>query len=92
MQTSSKEYSNAVIDITVVREAIEAFEASGEAPVSYALDFAVHIVDNVGETTLNTVLIEVTEAYSVGAYGLEPSHYLIFLLARWRQIVGLNSC
>jgi hypothetical protein len=35
-----------------------------------------------------TLLVEVNEGYSVGAYGLYFSHYARFLATRWAQLTG----
>lgn len=67
-------------DMTVVTEAIEVFENSGEATAAYAIDFG--ILKN-GETAL----VELNDGFSVGSYGLEPKNYADFTRARWLELV-----
>lgn len=59
--------------------AFNAVKDFSSAPVAYALDFG---VTEDGET----VLIEVTEGFSVGSYGLDSISYAKFLSARWAEL------
>ncbi len=67
-------------DPDVVRDAVARWGASGEAPAAYALDVGVLPP---GETAL----VEVNDAYGLGAYDLEPARYADLVAARWLEIV-----
>lgn len=56
------------------------------APVAYSLD--VGIIEKMG--SLNTILVECNDFYSLGNYGLFPQLYTRALSARWRQILEQN--
>jgi hypothetical protein len=64
-----------------VEKAIAAYEISGMAPDSYAIDFG---VTDSGQT----ILIEVNDAWAIGYYTgtLTPASYVQFLYARWSQL------
>ncbi|HEX8655934.1 MAG TPA: ATP-grasp domain-containing protein [Hymenobacter sp.] len=66
-------------DPTVVEQALAAY--APEAPAAFALD--------VGCTaTRATLVVEVNDGHSLGAYGLMPLAYAKFLSARWAQMTG----
>jgi ATP-grasp domain, R2K clade family 3 len=65
-------------DSQVIENAIAAYHS---APAGYAADFG---VTDKGET----LLIEVNDGYSIGAYGLFPADYARLLSSRWAQITG----
>ena len=56
-----------------------------DAPAAYAADFG---VTDKGET----VLVEVNDGYSVGAYGLGPVMYAQFLSAYWAELTNTEDC
>lgn len=64
------------IDIQVVKNAVNAFTSQ---PHSYALDFGIDENDQ-------TILVEVNDGHSLGAYGLSSGNYAKFLSARWSQL------
>jgi len=68
------------LNINRILEAISAFE-KGYKQAAYALDFGI-----LGDG--QTALVEWTDAYSVGSYGLESDVYADFLLTRWLELVG----
>lgn len=59
-----------------VRAAVAAFES---APAGYALDIGV-------AEDGRTLLVEVNDGYSVGAYGLSPLRYAAMIDARWAEL------
>ncbi|TAE12727.1 MAG: DUF4343 domain-containing protein [Bacteroidetes bacterium] len=63
-------------DYRVIEEAVKAFTS---APNGYAIDFG---VTDKGQT----LLVEVNEGYSIGAYGLQSLDYAKVLSARWAQL------
>jgi ATP-grasp domain, R2K clade family 2 len=65
-------------DAQVIERAIAAYTS---APAGYAADFG---VTDKGET----LLIEVNDGYSIGAYGLFPPDYARLLASRWAQMSG----
>ncbi len=65
-------------DSQVIENAIAAYQS---APAGYAADFG---VTDKGET----LLIEVNDGYSIGAYGLFPADYARLLASRWAQVTG----
>lgn len=64
-------------------EMIAVFDASGDAPVAYALDVAL-LLDR------RLVLMEVTDAWAIGFYrgSCKPLAYARMLAARWQQIAS----
>lgn len=68
-------------DAAVIEAAVAAFT---DAPNGYAIDFGV-TADG------RTLLIEVNDGYSVGAYGLFFTDYAKLLAARWAQLTGQND-
>ncbi len=68
-------------DSRVIELALAAFE---DAPAAYAMDWGV-TADG------RTLLVEVNEGYSVGAYGLYFTDYARFLSARWAQLTGTTD-
>ncbi len=69
------------LNTEVVQSWIERFEASGQAPVGYALDVAL-LSDG------RTILVEVTDGWALGYYrgDCAPAHYATLLSERWREI------
>ncbi len=66
-------------DARVAEQAVAAY--APEAPAGYSLD--------VGRTADGrTLLVEVNDGYSLGAYGLTPLSYAKLLAARWAQLTG----
>lgn len=73
------------IDMAVVNGAVNALMAVAPAPAACAIDFAV-IRQGGGVVTS---LMEVNEAFSLGAYeGLSGRDYTDLLVARWQQLVA----
>jgi hypothetical protein len=68
------------LDRGEVERAVATFEASGEAPAGYGIDFGVL-------STGQTALVEVNDGYSLGSYGLDDSLYTDLIVARWCQMV-----
>lgn len=73
-------------DTKVVRWAVEQFEASGAAPVSYTIDLGV--IRQTGETAL----VEVNDGFAFGPYGLDPIKHAAMLRDRWCEMVGFPIC
>jgi len=67
-------------DMKYINRCFEIYEASGDHPVSYTLDFAVSAK---GETTF----VEANDAWSIGSYGLEYDVYTKLLIHRWLEIM-----
>lgn len=65
-----------VPDFSLIENAIKNYV---NAPVAYAIDFA---VTDKGET----VLIEVNDSYSLGTYGLDCYDYFRMIMMRWLEI------
>jgi hypothetical protein len=71
-------------DWETVISAVRAMTNDQGAPVSYAIDFGVF-------TTGETVLIEVNDAFAIGAYDNVPGDlYLTMLKTRWDQLTKAN--
>lgn len=68
-------------DATAMKSAVDAFVGQ---PVAYALDWGV----TKGGATL---LVEANDAHSLGNYGLRGPVYCNVLIARWRELMGLDS-
>lgn len=68
----------AAYDPKVIEAAVAAFTS---APVAYAIDFG-------ATADGRTLLVEVNEGHSIGAYGLTPLLYAKLLSARWAQMTG----
>ena len=68
-------------DDTVIERAVAAFT---DAPCGYAMDFGV----TAGGKTL---LVEVNDGYSLGAYGLFFVDYAKLLSARWAELTGTTD-
>lgn len=68
-------------DPAVIESAWAAFD---DAPAAYAMDWGV-------TDDGRTLLVEVNEGYSVGAYGLYFTDYARFLSARWAQLTGTTG-
>jgi len=54
------------------------------APAAYSLDIGVT------EDLRETILIECNDGWSLGNYGLNPDTYVRFLMARWRELMGIR--
>jgi hypothetical protein len=72
------------VDSGQIEQAVARFEASGEAPAGYGIDFG--LLDDG-----RTALVEVNDGYSLGSYGLEDAHYTDLIVARWVELMGLRS-
>lgn len=68
-------------DVTVIENALAAFK---DAPHAYAMDFGV-------TSDGRTLLVEVNEGFSIGAYGLFYTDYARLLSARWAQLTGYKD-
>lgn len=69
-------------DARLAEQAVAAY--APEAPAGYSLD--------VGRTADGrTLLVEVNDGYSLGAYGLAPLSYAKLLSARWAQMTGTTD-
>jgi len=66
----------------VVRHAVREYEASGEAPVAYTIDFGVL-------QSGDTALVEVNDGFAFGVYGLNALKHARMLEDRWSQMVDL---
>jgi hypothetical protein len=73
--------ANIPLDLETVRRAIAAFRLSGEAPAACALDFGVL-------STGQTALVEVNDAYAIGAYKIGAESYTDLLFARWQELLS----
>ena len=93
----------APIDLKIVYTAIRRLEGKGrqlrnslinmrEAPRAYAIDFGVaKYIDENGEESHHTILVEVNDGYSLGLYpGCSVKIYTDVLLERWYELVGLK--
>lgn len=69
-----------VPDKSVVKNAIDAFERSGEAPACYTLDFAVN--------SSGTILVEANDGFAFGHYGMQSEAYATCLAARWKELAS----
>lgn len=67
----------------IVKDAVRVFEGSGEAPVSYTIDFGVLA------GTRATALVEVNDGFAFGCYGLHAMKHAQMLEDRWCQLVGM---
>ena len=65
----------------IIRAAVAAYTS---APASYAIDFGL-------TASGKTLLVEVNDGYSVGAYGLVPIDYAQFLSARWAELTNTKD-
>jgi hypothetical protein len=72
------------LDRGQVDEAVACFEASGDAPGGYGIDFGVL-------STGQTALIEVNDGYSLGSYGLADDLYTDLIIARWAEMTNLRE-
>lgn len=69
-----------LLDESVVHNTVALYEASGEAPSAYGIDFGVM---DTGETAL----IEVNDGYSLGCYDLDGKDYADIIETRWNEII-----
>lgn len=67
-------------DPEVIRAALAAQSRAG-APAAYALDFGV-------TSDGRTLVVEVNDAYAVGAYGLSPMRYARLIATRWAELAA----
>lgn len=67
-------------DPDAVRMMIDQFEEGGLRPSAYALD--VGVLDDG-----RTALVEVNDAFALGAYGIDAEPYTAMLLARWQEMM-----
>ena len=58
------------------------------APVAYSLDVGVVAEGTAGNSTC---LVEVNDAFALGAYGLPSIKYCQMIEARWKELVGCQS-
>lgn len=63
-------------DTTVLKQAVLTFAS---APAAYALDFGV-------TDDGRTLLVEVSDGYSLRSFGLSPALYAKFLITRWQDL------
>lgn len=68
-------------DPSVVEETVATYSS---APAGYAADFGV-------TEDGRTLLVEVNDGYSLGAYGLSPIPYARLLSARWAELAGAED-
>lgn len=66
-----------------VQEALKLMSSQDGCPAAYALDLGV--LDN-GQTAL----IEVNDAYGIGAYGIGSDAYYLFLKTRWDELCAVR--
>jgi len=69
------------LDQVALRQALTAFQTSGEAPRAYGIDFGVL-------STGETALIEANDGYALGAYQISAEAYTNLLEARWRELLS----
>ena len=63
-------------DVDILKNAVKAYT---KAPSAYAIDFGV-------TDTGKTLLVEVSDGYSLGSFGLSPDTYMRILLTRWQEL------
>jgi hypothetical protein len=71
----------AQLDHQVVRAAQRAYRS---APAAYSLDFGL-------TSDGRTLLVEVNDAFALGAYGTPPILYAQLIARRWKEILGITS-
>ncbi|MEM7010812.1 MAG: ATP-grasp domain-containing protein [Verrucomicrobiota bacterium] len=69
------------IELPIVEQAIDELHAADEALAAFTLDFGLL-------ATGETALIEMNDAFSIGAYKIPAKEYTNLLMARWVQLVG----
>ena len=62
----------------VLRESVKAYKS---APAGYAIDFGV-------TEEGRTLLVEVSDGYSLASFGLSPHVYMNILAARWKELTS----
>lgn len=67
-----------LLDMNVVKEAINVFETSDEKTIAYGIDFGV-----LGNG--KTAFIEWNDGFSLGSYGLSQEIYTDLIIARWNN-------
>jgi len=55
-----------------------------DIPAACSLDFG---ITDYGRT----LLVEINDGFSIGAYGLDEELYAKFLMARWAEIIGIDD-
>ena len=70
------------VNTSLIDTAIDAFTRWEDRPAACALDFAV-------TNRRKTVFLELNDAYSIGAYGLDPILFERFLATRWTQLMDV---
>lgn len=68
----------------IVSEAVAIMSAEADSQSAFALDLGVL-------STGETALVEVNDAYGIGAYGIEAGLYYTFLKARWDELCATTS-
>lgn len=68
-------------DPKVLEKAVKAYTS---APAGYAIDFG--ITDDG-----RTLLVEVSDGYSLASFGLSPKLYMNILAARWQELTDRTS-
>ncbi len=66
-------------DLKVIEEAVNIL---GSSPVAYCLDFGVN--------SDKTFLVEATDAWSFGIYGLDMVHFTNMIVERWKELMGVE--
>ena len=73
--------NNTKIDLAVVENAIKLLENDPQNKIAYAFDWGVL-------STGETALIEMNDAWAIGAYkGIEYRDYFNFLMTRWQEMI-----
>lgn len=73
-----------VPDDEVVRAAVAALAASGEALAGFGIDFGV-----LGSGEM--ALVEMNDGFSLGSYGLDDALYTDLVIARWCELTGIDG-
>lgn len=67
-------------DAGVITDMVIAYRS---CPAAYVIDVGVDVLGR-------TLLIECNDGWSLGNYGLDPITYVRFLMARWRELMGIG--
>ena len=67
-------------NLDVINDAVSVVCSSPDCVTGFCLDFG---VTKCGET----LLIEMNDGFSLGAYGLHPSLYADLIISRWEELV-----
>ena len=68
-----------LIDLNIIKNAIDILDRSGESYAGYAIDFGVL---SSGETAL----IEMNDGFAIGAYQINAQDYTDLILSRWEEL------